>query len=91
MCPNGERLTDAQRRMVEAITLIGQRHGGERVAAVTHAVMIRLVAATLLDLPGDRWRIPVGRGSLTSFEVRGRRDPSGRHARRRRRRLTDVA
>jgi broad specificity phosphatase PhoE len=31
--------------------------------------MIRLVAATLLDLPGDRWRIPVGRGSLTKFEV----------------------
>jgi broad specificity phosphatase PhoE len=69
VCPNGERLTDAQRRMVEAITLIGGRHAGERVAAVTHAVMIRLVAATLLDLPGDRWRIPVGRGSLTKFEV----------------------
>lgn len=69
VCPNGERLTDAQRRMVEAITLIGERHAGERVAAVTHAVMIRLVAATILDLPGDRWRIPVGRGSLTRFEV----------------------
>jgi broad specificity phosphatase PhoE len=69
VCPNGERLTDAQRRMVEAISLIGERHAGERVAAVTHAVMIRLVAATLLDLPGDRWRIPVGRGSLTRFEV----------------------
>lgn len=69
VCPNGERLTDAQRRMVEAITLIGDRHPGERIAAVTHAVMIRLVAATILDLPGDRWRIPVGRGSLTRFEV----------------------
>ena len=55
--------------MVEAITLIGERHAGERVAAVTHAVMIRLVAATILDLRGDRWRIPVGRGSLTRFEV----------------------
>ncbi|CAN5739110.1 histidine phosphatase family protein [soil metagenome] len=71
VCPNGERLTDAQKRMVEAISLIGDRHAGERVAAVTHAVMIRLVAATLLDLPGDRWRIPVGRGSLTKFEVEG--------------------
>jgi broad specificity phosphatase PhoE len=69
VCPNGERLTDAQKRMVEAITLIGERHAGERIAAVTHAVMIRLVAATILDLPGDRWRIPVGRGSLTKFEV----------------------
>ena len=51
MCPNGERLTDAQKRMVEAITLIGERHAGERIAAVTHAVMIRLVAATILDRP----------------------------------------
>ena len=69
ICPNGERLTDAQRRMVEAVQLMGQRHAGERVAAVTHAVMIRLIAATLLDLPGADWRIPVGRGSLTKFEV----------------------
>ena len=69
VCPNGERLTDAQRRMVEALTLIGERHAGERIAAVTHAVMIRLVAGTILDLPGERWRIPVGRGSLTKVEV----------------------
>jgi broad specificity phosphatase PhoE len=68
-CPNGERLSDAQKRMVEAIHLIGERHAGERVAGVTHAVMIRLVAATLLNLPGEEWRIPVGRGSLTKFEV----------------------
>lgn len=69
ICPNGERLTDAQKRMVEAVHLMGARHAGERVAAVTHAVMIRLIAGTLLDLPGANWRIPVGRGSLTKFEV----------------------
>lgn len=69
ICPNGERLTDAQKRMVEAVLLMGDRHKGERVAAVTHAVMIRLIAATLLDLEGAHWRIPVGRGSLTRFEV----------------------
>ena len=69
VCPNGERLTDGQKRMVEAVQLMGERHRGERVAAVTHAVMIRLLAATILDLPGDQWRIPVGRGSLTTFEV----------------------
>jgi broad specificity phosphatase PhoE len=71
VCPNGERLTDAQHRMVEAIQLIGSRHAGERVAAITHAVMIRLLAATILNLPGAEWRIPVGRGSLTTFEVEG--------------------
>jgi broad specificity phosphatase PhoE len=69
VCPNGERLTDAQNRMIEAVQLIGSRHAGERVAAVTHAVMIRLVAARLLELSGEQWRIPVGRGSLTKFEV----------------------
>jgi broad specificity phosphatase PhoE len=69
ICPNGERLSDAQARMVEAVQLMGERHKGERVAGVTHAVMIRLIAATILDLPGADWRIPIGRGSLTRFEV----------------------
>jgi broad specificity phosphatase PhoE len=69
VCPNGERLSDAQARMIEAVRLIGARHAGERVAAVTHAVMIRLVVARLLDLHDSSWRIPVGRGSLTRFEV----------------------
>jgi broad specificity phosphatase PhoE len=70
-CPNGERLAAAQDRMEEAIRLIGGRHPGERVAAVTHAVMIRLLAAQLLKTSGPEWRIPVGRGSLTKFEVEG--------------------
>ncbi len=70
-CPNGERLADAQARMIEAIRLIGARHAGEQVAAVTHAVMIRLVVAELLNRSGAQWRIPVGRGSLTQLEVRG--------------------
>jgi broad specificity phosphatase PhoE len=69
ICPNGERLSDAQARMIEAVQLIGERHKGERVAGITHAVMIRLVASKLLNLPGEEWRIPVGRGSLTKFEV----------------------
>lgn len=70
ICPSGERLTDAQGRMVEAVRLMGERHAGERVAAVTHAVMIRLVAAHLLNLHDASWRIPVGRGSLTRFHIR---------------------
>jgi broad specificity phosphatase PhoE len=70
-CPNGERLSDGQERMLTAIRLIGERHGGEIVAAVTHAVMIRLAVAKLTGLNGKKWRIPVGRGSLTRFEVVG--------------------
>jgi len=71
VCPNGERLADGQERMLAAIRLIGDRHGGEIVAAVTHAVMIRLAVAKLTGLSGKKWRIPVGRGSLTRFEVVG--------------------
>jgi broad specificity phosphatase PhoE len=69
VCPMGERLSDAQARMVEALQLIGRRHAGETVAAVTHAVMIRLAVARLSGVEGEDWRIPVGRGSLTRFDV----------------------
>jgi broad specificity phosphatase PhoE len=69
VCPAGERLTDAQSRMVEAIQLIGSRHASETVAAVTHAVMIRLLVAHLTGAAGEEWRIPVGRGSLTRVSI----------------------
>jgi broad specificity phosphatase PhoE len=68
-CPMGERLRDAQSRMIQALQLIGSRHGGQTVVAVTHAVMIRLAVARLTGVEGEQWRIPVGRGSLTQFEV----------------------
>jgi broad specificity phosphatase PhoE len=69
VCPSGERLMDAQRRIVEAIRLIGERHQGETVAAVTHAVMIRLAVLGIDPVEGEEWRIPIGRGSLTTLEV----------------------
>lgn len=70
-CPLGEKLTDAQDRMIDALQLIGQRHPGETVVAITHAVMIRLAVARLHSIDDETWRIPVGRGSLTRFEVSG--------------------
>jgi broad specificity phosphatase PhoE len=69
ICPQGERLMDAQRRMLEAVHLIGSRHPGEAVAAVTHAVMIRLVLMELTGGDGGTWRQPVRRGSVTEFVV----------------------
>jgi len=69
VCPNGERLQDAQARILEAIRAIGDQHKGERVAGVTHAVMIRLLASKLMHRRGAEWRIPVGRGSLTKLAV----------------------
>jgi broad specificity phosphatase PhoE len=69
VCPSGERLRDAQLRMLGALQLIGSRHPGEVVAAVSHAVMIRLVVAELTGIEDESWRIPVGRGSLTHFTI----------------------
>jgi broad specificity phosphatase PhoE len=71
VCPAGERLADAQERILAALNLIGARHAGQTVVAVTHAVMIRLVVARLTGIGGESWRIPVGRGSLTMFELTG--------------------
>jgi broad specificity phosphatase PhoE len=67
--PHGERLRDAQLRMAEALQLIGSRHPGETVVAVTHAVMIRLFVAQLNGTDDESWRIPVGRGSITEFAI----------------------
>jgi broad specificity phosphatase PhoE len=85
VCPVGERLSDAQERMVAALALIGSRHAGESVAAVTHAVMIRLAMARLLGIDDESWRLPVGRGSLTEVhiargELRFAGLPDGGHA-----------
>jgi broad specificity phosphatase PhoE len=68
-CPLGERLSDAQDRMMEALRFIGSQHAGETVAAVTHAVMIRLAVAKLHGVDDESWRLPVGRGSLTEFHI----------------------
>jgi broad specificity phosphatase PhoE len=70
VCPSGERLSDAQRRMLEALTIIGSRHIGEQVAVVTHAVMIRLAVASITKVEDETWRIPVGRGSATTMLYR---------------------
>ena len=69
VCPVGERLSEAQQRMLAALALIGSRHAGEPVAAVTHAVMIRLAMAKLMRIDDESWRLPVGRGSLTEVRI----------------------
>lgn len=69
LCPQGERLIDAQRRILEAVRLIGSRHRGESVAAVTHAVMIRLAVMELTGVDGRSWRQPVRHDSVTELFV----------------------
>lgn len=72
VCPDGERLVDARDRMLAVLELIGSRHQGETVVAVTHAVMIRLVISHLGNINGAGWRVPVDRGGIIEFEVTNR-------------------
>ncbi len=69
VCPDGERIADAQERMLAAVELIGSRHQGETVTAVSHAVMIRLLIARLEGAAGEGWRVPVNRGGVIEFHV----------------------
>jgi broad specificity phosphatase PhoE len=69
VCPDGERLVDARDRMFRVLELMGSRHQGETVVAVTHAVMIRLVISHIERLGGEAWRVPVNRGGVVEFEV----------------------
>lgn len=70
-CPLGERLSDAQHRMMAALQLMASRHPGETVVAVTHAVMIRLMFVQISGIDDETWRRPVGRGSVMAFHAKG--------------------
>jgi broad specificity phosphatase PhoE len=68
-CPQGERLADACQRMVEALRLIGSRHPGESVAAVTHAVMLRLALLEAGGTDDHSWRRGAEHGPVTQFHI----------------------
>jgi broad specificity phosphatase PhoE len=71
VCPGGEALADAAARMVAALESIGQRHPGQSVVAVSHAVMVRLAVARVTGRFGPQWRFPLPTGSATVFDYRG--------------------
>jgi broad specificity phosphatase PhoE len=68
-CPQGERLADARRRIVKALRLIGSRHPGESVAAVTHAVMLRMALLEAGGTDNHSWRMTAGHGPVTRFHL----------------------
>ena len=70
VCPMGEGLSDAQRRIIAALQLIGSRHAGQAAAAVTHAVMIRLVLMKLNHTEDETWRLSVRQGPVTELWLR---------------------
>ena len=72
-CPGGESLQEASDRIMAALQDIGASHPGASVAAVSHAVMVRLAVGRVRASLDADWRIPLPRGSTTPFDVIGGR------------------
>src|SRR5690349_1335945 len=68
-CPGGERVGCAADRIIEALRLVGQRHSGESVAAVSHGVMLRLAVLRVQGAPAGGWQFKVPTGSAIEFAV----------------------
>jgi broad specificity phosphatase PhoE len=68
--PGGESMRQVQRRAVEALFEIGERHRDEHVVAVSHGDVIRSALVFALGMPLDFYgRIEVGQGSLSSIRI----------------------
>ena len=68
--PNGESLADAQRRAVAAVDRLAETHPKQTIAVVTHADIIKAVAAHYLGTPLDLFqRIGVSPASVTVIDM----------------------
>ncbi len=68
--PGGESMRQVQRRAVEALFEIGERHGDEAIVLVSHGDVIRSVLVFALGMPLDFYgRIEVGQGSLSTLRI----------------------
>jgi probable phosphoglycerate mutase len=72
--PGGESMRQVQRRIVEALLGIGERHKQASVVAVSHGDVIRAALVFALGMPLDFYgRIEVAQGSLSTIRI----DPDG--------------
>ncbi|HYF91963.1 MAG TPA: histidine phosphatase family protein [Symbiobacteriaceae bacterium] len=74
--PGGESAVDLQRRTMEAMAAIAARYPDGRVAVVTHGGVIKVIAASVMEMPlAIRPKIVLDNCSLTVVEWsdRGRR------------------
>ena len=70
--PGGETMRQVQRRIVEALMEIGERHQGETVTVVSHGDVIRCALLFALGMPLDHYsRIEVGQGSISTIHIDG--------------------
>ena len=68
--PGGESMRQVQRRAVEALMEIRQRHQDDTVVLVSHGDVIRSVLVFALGMPLDFYgRIEVGQGSLSTLRI----------------------
>jgi broad specificity phosphatase PhoE len=71
VCPDGESLDAAAERVLLSLRMIALLHPEREVAAVSHAVMVRLAIAAVTDAPRADWRRNLPNGSITVFDVTG--------------------
>ncbi len=72
--PGGESYAELRQRAVSAVCAIAARHGGARVAIVTHTGVITQVLGHLAGTPAARWSaFRVGNASLTEIDWEGAR------------------
>jgi broad specificity phosphatase PhoE len=67
VCPDGEAVSAAADRVLDALRTLGERHPGEAVAAVSHGVMLRLAVLRVGGAPASGWQFKVPTGSAIEF------------------------
>jgi broad specificity phosphatase PhoE len=68
--PGGETMREVQRRIVEALLDIHERHSGQIVVVVSHGDVIRAALLFALGMPLDAYgRIEIGQGSISTLRI----------------------
>jgi broad specificity phosphatase PhoE len=72
--PEGERLVDVERRIVDSLVRVSEGHGGDPVAATSHEIPIRLVLSAAAGLEPRRamWDLDLPTGAVRAIRVQGR-------------------
>lgn len=69
--PEGEDLEAVRRRVVEFVEALKEQHPGERVAVVSHRVVLKVLICSLLGLGLEAfWRVAQGTAALNQFRWR---------------------
>ena len=67
--PGGECVADGAERLYDALSLIGEAHGGETVAVVFHAGVLRAFWGKMTGLPRESWANGVPFPANASYSI----------------------